>query len=101
MKTSFKNETSQNNSTFEESGEANDKTIESLNSTDKIEIDNSKTDDANEKNNKQFLVPKKKNEVTARIEEITANGIVKIKFSEEMKDQEDGFDISLINHKSM
>ena len=45
-------ETSQNNITSKEDGVANDKTIESLNSADKLEIDKSKTDDANEKNNK-------------------------------------------------
>ena len=54
-----------------------------------------------EKESKQFYTPKKENEFTARIEEISANGVVKMKFSEDMKDEEDGFDISLINPKSM
>ena len=54
----MKNETSQNNSTSEESGEAKDKTIESVNSLDKLEINKSKAGDANEKKEKQFLVQK-------------------------------------------
>ena len=49
-----------------------------------------------EKKKKRSYVPKKKNEFTARIQEITAYGLVTIKFSEEMK-----ADVSLINPKSM
>ena len=35
---------------------------------------------------KQFYGPKRENEFTARVEAMSANGVVKIKFSEEMKD---------------
>jgi len=50
---------------------------------------------------KEYFVPKNGKEFTARIEEITANGVVKVKFSKKMKDKEDGFDVSQINPKSL
>ena len=50
--------------------------------------------------NYSIMIQNKSNEFTARIDDISANGIVKIKFSKQLIDQEDGFDVSLINATS-